>query len=272
MVLFITSVLAFAGGDRGALLNLYLLPIVATALTLGRAALVLVCILALAGRIGLSHWVEGADVATLAYALTALTEAVPVLLVAFLTRSLAAGIEDATERLQVASDRDEVTGLLNLQAFTRLLAEERERAERRGHHFALLLVDIDGLKSINERFGHDAGDRALAAVAHALRRSARSVDLVARYGGGEFLVFLSGAGSAVARVVANRIRHNVGTTTVELGGSLQRVTVSIGAAAFPTDGRDLRDLMKVADRAVEKDRDDRRPLPLPLAATGTLDR
>jgi diguanylate cyclase (GGDEF)-like protein len=272
MVLFITSVLAFAGGDRGPLLNLYLLPIVTAALTLGHGATLFVAALVLAGRVALSHFVAGDDVATLAYALTVVAEAVPVVLVAFLTGTLVTGIENVRERLQAASDLDDVTGLLNLQAFTRLLREEIGRAERLGNHFALVLVDVDGLKAVNERHGHEAGNNALAAVAQALRRSSRSVDLVARYGGDEFLLYLSGAGQAVAKVVANRIRHNVATTTIDVGGNLQRVTVSIGAAVFPVDGRDLRDLMKIADRAVEKDRESRRPLSRnDLPATGTLD-
>lgn len=270
MVLFITSVLAFAGGDRGPLLNLYLLPIVTSALTLGRPATVAIVTLVLGCRIALSHFVEGHEVASLAYGLGVVAEAVPVLLVALLTSALAADIQDANERLQAMSDSDELTGLLNLQAFTRLITEERERAVRRGSHFALMLVDVEGLKAVNDRYGHEAGNRALAAVAQALKRSTRSVDLVARYGGDEFVVFLAGAGPAIARAVANRIRHNVATTTLQFGGSLHRVTVGIGAAAFPTDGRQLRDLINAASRDVEKDKQSRRPLVRDdLRASGT---
>ena len=260
MVAFITSVLGFSGGDSGPLLNLYLLPIITSALTLGRGPTVLIVTLALTGRMCLSHFVEGHDVLTLAYALTVLGEGVPVLLVALLTSSLAADIQDVHEHLQARSDQDELTGVLSLQAFTRLMDDERDRASRRGNNFALLMVDIDSLKAVNDRFGHEAGNRALAAVAQALKRSSRSVDLVARYGGDEFLMFLSGAGPAVAKVVANRIRHNVATTTLQFGGSLHRVTVSIGAAVFPADGKDLRDLIPAADRAAAKDKDSRRPL------------
>lgn len=260
MVLFVTAVLAASGGDRGPLLNLYLLPVITSALTLGRGPTVLILGLALACRVALAHFVAGADVLTPAWGLALVGEAVPVLLVALLTSKLAADVAEGRERLQARSDQDELTGLLNLQAFTRLLAEETRRAERRGNGFALLVVDIEGLKSLNERFGHEAGDRALCAVAQALRRSCRSVDLAARQGGDEFVLYLSGAGQAVARVVANRVRHNVGTTTLEVGGTLQRVGVAIGFAVFPSDGRDLRDLLAVADRALDKDRASRRPL------------
>lgn len=273
MVLFITAMLAFSGGDREALLNLYLLPVVTSALTLGRGPTVLIVMLVLAGRISLSHFVEGHEVLTLAYALTVLGEGVPVLLVASLTSALATDIQDAHDRLQARSDEDDLTGLLNLQAFTRLVEEERDRAARRDSSFALLMVDVDGLKAVNDRFGHEAGNRALAAVAQALRRSSRSVDLVARYGGDEFLMFLSGGDPAVAKVVANRIRHNVATTTLQIGGSLHRVTVGIGAAVFPADGKALRDLITAADRAAARDKDSRRPLERhPARAAPSTDR
>lgn len=260
MVLFVTGLLAFAGGDRGPLLNLYLLPVAAAALTLARRDTLLVIAMVLAARVALGYYAEGSAIATPGYALMLILEGVPVVLIALLTTRLSEHVRDAGERLQAVSDRDEVTGLLNLQAFTRLLHEEHVLADRRGGAYALVLVNIEALKSVNERFGHEAGNKALAAVAQALRRSARSADLVARYGGDEFLLYLSGAGAEVAATVANRIRHNVATTTVDIGGSLHRLAVSIGIAAFPADGRDLRDLMTIADRAAAKDRDSRRPL------------
>lgn len=257
MVFFITALLAASGG---ALVNLYLLPVVTSALTLGRGPTMLVVGLALACRAALGYFTGGVDVLTLGYGLALVAEAVPVLLVALLTSRLAADVADVRERLQVKSDQDGLTGLLNLQAFTRLLAEESGRADRRGTGYAVLLVDIEGLRAINERHGHEAGDRALIAVAQAIRRSSRTVDLAARYGGDEFVMFLAGAGQAVAGVVANRVRHNVGTTTVEVGGALQRIAVGIGVAVSPGDGRELRDLLAAASRSLEEDRARRRPL------------
>ncbi|KAA0206686.1 MAG: GGDEF domain-containing protein [Proteobacteria bacterium] len=242
MVVFISFALALSGGGHGSLAGFYLLPLITVALTLGPGLT--------AGMAGLVGF---------AALLTLLIEATPLLLVAMLTSRLAAGVAAAREQLQVMADRDQLTGLLKLQAFTQLVEEERERAIARGSGFALLLVDIDNLKLLNARHGHEAGDRVLAAVAEALRRSSRSVDLVARYGGDEFVLFISGAGPAVARAVANRIRHNVGTTTVEIGGALQRVTVGIGAGVFPTDGRSLLDLSNAAGRALAKDKEGRRP-------------
>jgi diguanylate cyclase (GGDEF)-like protein len=263
MVVFITVVLALSPHNRGPLLGLYLLPVVTAALTLGRGATLLQLALVLLGRLTLGVHMDGTEVLTLNYGLSLVTEAVPVLLVAFLTTTLAGDIRAANRRLRAMSDQDDLTDLLNMDAFARLLKDEHARAAREGSHYALLLVDIEDLKTVNNRHGHEAGNRALRAVAHALRRSSRSVDLVARYGGDEFLVFLSGAGPAVAKVVANRIRHNVFSTTLELGGSLNRVAVSIGAAVFPDDGRDLRGLINAASRATARDKEKRRPLGVP---------
>ena len=260
MVLFITVLLAASGGDNGPLLNLYLLPIITAALTLGRGPTVLIVGAALAGRVGLSYFAGGEAVLTLSYGLTVLAEGVPVLLVALLTSMLAADIQDVHERLQAHTEQDAVTGLLNLDAFTRLTEDELRRAEQRGNGFALLVVDVDGLQAVNERYGHEAGNRVLAAVAQALKRSSRTVDLVGRYGGDEFVMFLSGAGPSVAKVVCNRIRHNVATTTLEVGGAMHRVSVGIGVGIYPAEGRDLRELVNVAHRALERDRDSRRPL------------
>lgn len=259
MVVFITSLLAFSGGGREPLLNLYLLPIVTSGLTLTRSATLLTVWLVLAGRITLSHFVYAEDVLTLAYGLSLLTEAVPVLLVALLTNMLATDIRDINDRLLALADSDEVTGLLNLPAFTRLLGEERERAARRAASFAILFVDVEGLRKINDRHGHEAGNTALAAVARAMARSCRSADLVARYGGDEFVVFVSEAGPGAARSVANRIRHNVATTTLEVSGRVERLTVSIGEAIFPADGQQLRDLINCATKDMERDKCRRQP-------------
>lgn len=259
MVVFISFALALSGGGHGSLAGFYLLPLITVALTLGPGLTAGMAGLVLAAQLAVAGFAAGQAALGFAALLTLLIEATPLLLVAMLTSRLAAGVAAAREQLQVMADRDQLTGLLKLQAFTQLVEEERERAIARGSGFALLLVDIDNLKLLNARHGHEAGDRVLAAVAEALRRSSRSVDLVARYGGDEFVLFISGAGPAVARAVANRIRHNVGTTTVEIGGALQRVTVGIGAGVFPTDGRSLLDLSNAAGRALVKDKEGRRP-------------
>ncbi len=266
MLVFSSAVLAFSGDPQASLRDLCLLPIIVAALTLGRGALGALVVLALLARLAIAWLAAGPAVQVSSDVLGLLIEGVPVALAAILINTLALAATEARAQLQLRADRDDLTGLLNLQAFTRLVAQERERAIQRGTDFSVLLVDIDDLKLLNARLGPEAGDRALVAVAEALRRSTRSVDLVARYGGDEFILFLSGADAAIAKGVANRIRHNVGTMTVEADSGLQRVTVGIGAGVFPVDGRELRDLTNVAGRAIDKDKVDRRPSVRPVVA------
>lgn len=266
LMLLGTALFIFSGHAPAPLLTLYLLPLIMAAVWLGRAALGCMLALALGCRLAVA-WFDGeTGVAAAATGAMLLAEAVPVLLVAWLTGRLVADARQTRQRLQAAADLDGLTGVLTLQAFTPLLAREIEQAKGSSANFALLVVDVEGLRRINGNFGHDAGDRALKAVAGALRRSVRTVDVVARYGGDEFVVHLSGAGLAVARVVANRIRHNVATTTLDLGARPHRISVGIGIAVFPTDGHEPRDLLNKAVVGLGKDKEGRRPVTAPQAA------
>ena len=147
-----------------------------------------------------------------------------------------------------AARRDPLTGLFNVRAFHRALADEIERSERTGSSFSLLMIDIDYLKRVNDRFGHLAGDRVLQQVAHVLADQVRSIDTVARYGGEEFGVLLPETGNERALVVAERLRARVaGTGHQEL---LDPVTISVGIATCPDDAVTPSDLLHKADVAL----------------------
>jgi diguanylate cyclase (GGDEF)-like protein len=147
-----------------------------------------------------------------------------------------------------AARRDPLTGLFNVRAFHRALADEIERSERTGSSFSLLMIDIDYLKRVNDRFGHLAGDRVLQQVAEVLADQVRSIDTVARYGGEEFAVLLPETGNERALVVAERLRTRVaGTGHEEL---LDPVTISIGIASCPDDAVTPSDLLHKADVAL----------------------
>jgi len=124
--------------------------------------------------------------------------------------------------------------------------------------YALLMIDIDRLKDINDAFGHDAGNSALTLVAQCLLRSIRNSDYAARFGGDEFAVLLPGASPDVAEAVVKRVRHNVFKTTLDLRSRMIRCSVSIGVVNYPKDGRDMRDLMSMADRNMYRDKELRR--------------
>jgi diguanylate cyclase (GGDEF)-like protein len=259
MVAFITIVLALSGGDRW-LQNLYLLPIIASALILGRRATAVMILLVVLCRVALDLF-DGQAAASLTYTLGLLMELAPAVLAAFLITALAGEFSSAQQRLRKLSDHDHLTGLLNMKAFTRLLHDEQSRARQVDGHYTVLMIDVDGLKKLNDLFGREQGDRVLQAVADALKRSTRADDLIARYGGDEFAVCLADADQATAQAVGNRIRHNVYRTTLDFAQEIRRLTVSIGAGTYPDDAADVGDVLVCADRAMYEDKQLRQAAP-----------
>ncbi|HEY5622238.1 MAG TPA: GGDEF domain-containing protein, partial [Gammaproteobacteria bacterium] len=258
MVAFLTAVLSQAGGEVSPLLNLYLLPIIAAALALGKRATVLVVVLVCVCYFLLAVLRGGVGILTPALATQATGILAPFLLVAFLTSMLAENILTAKRRIRSLSDRDELTKIYNIGAFMRLAQSEHSRAIRVERAYSILMIDVDGLKRINDTLGHEAGNRALMLVADALTRITRTEDVAARYGGDEFILLLPGIERDGAEELAQRIRNVVFSSTLEVGPKMVRVNVSVGCASFPTDGADIEALMQAADRAMYRDKDMRK--------------
>jgi diguanylate cyclase (GGDEF)-like protein len=138
---------------------------------------------------------------------------------------------------------DGLTGLFNRRYFEELLDRELQRAERHGREFSLALVDVNDFKLYNDRYGHQAGDEALAALGAALRMSLRSSDLAARYGGDEMVVILPETRLEKAyQLFAKRVRNAMGEALRSLSPD--------GIASYPQDGKDAHDLVLAADRAL----------------------
>jgi diguanylate cyclase (GGDEF)-like protein len=246
MVAFTTAVLIPTGGSDSPLLNLYLLPIIVAALTLGKWFTLLMVAL-----VSLCYVYVGADIQdTVSFAgLSALmTKLLPFLLVAFITTLLASDIHIARNRIKTLSETDEMTGLFNMRAFSRIHRREHDKAERYGRNYALLLLDMDNLKQINDRHGHEAGNRAIVLVANVITRLIRNTDVAARYGGDEFIVLLSETEAEQAEDIGRRIRNSIHNTTLDYQGRMVRASASIGIAIYPRDGSDHRELMARADR------------------------
>jgi diguanylate cyclase (GGDEF)-like protein len=160
-----------------------------------------------------------------------LTFLVAVFVAARLTRPLAAIVEDLSDR----AERDPLTGLANRRQLDERLREELERAGRYGTHLALVLVDVDDFKRINDRHGHQFGDRVLQAVAGVLSTSVRELDVAGRFGGEEFAIVLPGTAAPGAARVAEHVRRAL--TELDLttpDGEAVPVTASFGVADFPT--------------------------------------
>jgi diguanylate cyclase (GGDEF)-like protein len=145
---------------------------------------------------------------------------------------------------------DPVSGLFNRRYFQARLEEELQRAGRQRTPVGLLMIDVDGFKAINDRFGHPAGDAVIRDVSEIMRRSVRMFDVCTRFGGEEFAVMMPGGTADGTRAIAERIRQRVEAyqrSEPELSGL--RVTVSVGVAVAPP-GATARDLVERADRAL----------------------
>jgi diguanylate cyclase (GGDEF)-like protein len=157
-------------------------------------------------------------------------------------------VRSRSRELESQANTDPLTGLYNLRYLQRQMAQLLDMQKRYGQPFAALLMDVDGLKRINDAHGHQAGDRVLMQLAMALRRSIRSVDTPARLGGDEFCVLapqqdLKGA-SILAERLAAAVREEVVTPDEPPMG------ISIGVVACPDHGEDAETLIDVADRAM----------------------
>jgi diguanylate cyclase (GGDEF)-like protein/PAS domain S-box-containing protein len=149
----------------------------------------------------------------------------------------------AEEQAQLLAVTDPLTGLGNYRRLLDVLHAEIERSGRTQRPFAVLLLDSDGLKKINDRYGHMAGSRALCRVGDVLRLFCRTIDTAARYGGDEFAVILPEATASAAGFVAFRIRERIATDSEQ-----PTLSASIGVAVYPQDGETIEALLQTADR------------------------
>jgi diguanylate cyclase (GGDEF)-like protein len=177
------------------------------------------------------------------------------------------------QQLRAAARTDAKTGLLNSVAWQREADIEISRVLRTGESLAVLLVDIDHFKLVNDTHGHLAGDQVLAGLAEALKQQLRESDVVGRFGGEEFVVLLPGADAGEAAKVAERLRQNVSAMHTAAGDVEIAVTVSIGAAVLGLHGGDVRGLLTSADSALYQAKAagrDRVCLPSPRVAADSV--
>ena len=159
-------------------------------------------------------------------------------------------LRDANGRLSELATRDPLTGVFNRRHFEVLLATELDRARRHDHSVALILADLDHFKSINDRFGHVAGDRVLTAVANTLLDGVRGHDVVGRYGGEEFVIFLPETDLDEALVVSERLRGAIAALSFDDYAGLE-VRTSLGVAeANGVSAADGDPLVSAADDAL----------------------
>lgn len=160
-----------------------------------------------------------------------------------------------TEELKKLSITDPLTGLLNRRYLLDRLEEELSRSKRHNRHVSLLMLDLDGFKSYNDTFGHLAGDRALKIFSDTILSSVRSMDIVSRYGGDEFLIILPETDMPEALVIAERLRTDILDVALPADSHMPKdlispITASIGIACYPEHGTVVELLIERADRAL----------------------
>jgi diguanylate cyclase (GGDEF)-like protein len=253
MIVFITWVLYHTGRLDSPLLNLYLLPIVTSALTLGQMVTLLQVGLIAACYLFLGYTTSTSFLSIITAGNFA-ADLAPMLLVAYITTMLSQDIMNAMARIRLVSETDEMTHAYNMRAFNAIARRECALADRYNRTFSLLMVDSDNLKKVNDTHGHEAGDRLIKLVVKCIRDDLRATDVIARYGGDEFMCLLPETGSEAAAMVAERVRVRIARTALEAGSGEGRAavptSVSIGVATYPADGDDFDKLAKNADRAL----------------------
>lgn len=247
---FVTVLVALTGGAASPFFYAYALIVAGAALVVRPATTALLALVAGGGYLAASALGPGGfppaptTIAVIAINLTALV------LLAYV--AMAVGREqrrsrDAAIRL---STIDPLTGLFNRTFFFAAVEREIERSARSGRGFCMLMMDLDGLKMVNDRFGHFVGDQVLRGVGEVIRRGVRRIDTPARYGGDEFVVLLPETDPTGAFVLAEKIRRGVAELSFIGPGQQIRASLSIGVVTYPYDGTSADELMISADEAM----------------------
>jgi diguanylate cyclase (GGDEF)-like protein len=186
--------------------------------------------------------ISAVTVATVAINLTAL------ILLAYVAMVIAREQRRARDAAIRLSTVDPLTGLFTRTFFFAAVDREIARSARSGRGFCLLMMDLDELKAINDRYGHFVGDRVLRGAGEVIRAGVRRIDTAARYGGDEFVVLLPETEATGAYVLAEKIR--LGAADLNLPGVAARTSLSVGVVSYPDDGRTSDELMISADQAM----------------------
>src|SRR5690606_3512730 len=176
----------------------------------------------------------------------------PFMLVAYITTMFSSDIRYGLNKAKLVAETDELTSLLNRRGFAIVAAKMLGQTSRHNRELSVLMIDSDNLKQINDKHGHKAGDNLLLTLVRIIQGQLRETDVLARYGGDEFVVLLPEAGATGAFEVAERIRESISRASLDLDGKAAKRTVSMGIATYPADGRTLDALVDNADKAMYK--------------------
>lgn len=251
MLLYITVAVWLTGKIGSPLVSLYYLAIVVAAVTLDmKTAFIEVFFITLACLVMAFFADTSLGLSSFNPSLF-LIQLFPFWLVAYLTSMLAKEVFNAKQKLEHLSQTDGLTGLWNMRMFSIMADREFLRVSRTGKPFSIVMLDADNLKPVNDVHGHQAGSKLIWHMAKMIKSNLRVTDLVARYGGDEFVLLLSETEPAYGHMVAERIRTTVENTPLVLeNGETVKVTMSLGIASYPRDDETIQGVMSKADEAL----------------------
>ncbi len=248
MIVFITFVLWRTGGVYSPLVNLYFLVIISSAITLGK----LVTFLEIA-LIGAFYFFLSVNSPT-GFSFIEFTETViyfsQLVLIAYFTTMLVSDVNYGRKMFKALSETDDMTNLLNKRSFKPMFEKEAELALTYNHPLSVMMVDADNLKTINDKYGHKAGDKLITTIAAAIKECLRSNDIICRYGGDEFVALLPKAPLSRALEIGERLRSSIENTSFDVKGTRISSTVSIGIATYPGKVNEVSELLERADQAL----------------------
>ena len=250
MIVFITWVVWYTGQINSPLLNLYLLPVIASALIFGKLNTAIKLGVIIACLMYFSYNPSSKTLLTSAFWGELLAISAPMILVAYITTMLAADIRHAVDKIKQVSDTDELTGTYNMRAFSSMLQRAFRQSVRYGHALSVVMIDSDNLKQINDTHGHESGNRLLQHLVRCIREQLRGSDVMARFGGDEFILLLPETNNKGALEMAERIRKAVEVSRFDVRTGDTNITVSLGVASYPEDGGNLDVILDKADKAM----------------------
>lgn len=250
MIAFISWTILQTGGVNSSLLNLYLLVIIVSAMTLGKMITLLEIGLIASFYIYLATPLYSVASFSLIDFSRIMTLFSPFLLIAYITTMLAADVHYGRQMFKSLSETDEMTGLLNKRSFNLALIKAAKVAARYSHPMSMMMIDADNLKSVNDKHGHKAGDRLIIMLSEIIQDCLRASDVIARYGGDEFVILLPQTTAEKAVEAGNRIRMAVENASFDAEGCRVSSTVSIGIASCPEDTVNINKLLEKADKSL----------------------
>ncbi len=250
MIVFISWVVWHTGRITSPLLNLYFLPIIASALIFGKLATAIKMTVVIGCLMFFAYDPKSRTLLAMPFWGELLAISAPIILVAYITTMLAADIRYAVDKIKQVSDTDELTGIYNMRAFSAMLHRAFRQSVRYGHALSVVMIDSDNLKQINDKHGHESGNRLLQHLVRDIREQLRGSDVMARFGGDEFIVLLPETGNKGALETAERIRKAIENSRFDVRTGDTRITVSVGVASYPEDGGNLDVILEKADKAM----------------------